>query len=58
MKQTYLRIPDELHKRLRHEAAEDDTSVNQCVLTLLEEALAARRVSAPNPQHRTETPPT
>lgn len=23
MKQTYLRIPDDLHKRLRHEAAEE-----------------------------------
>ena len=27
MKQTYLRIPDDLHKRLRHEAAEDDISL-------------------------------
>ena len=57
MKQTYMRFPDELHKRLRHEAAEDDVSMNQCVINLLEEALATRRVSIPNPQHRTETPP-
>ena len=49
IKQTYLRIPEELHKRLRHEAAEYDTSLNQCIITLLEEALGARRASAPSP---------
>ncbi len=48
LRQTYLRIPEELHKRLRHEAAEDDVSLNQCIITLLAEALEARRVSAPN----------
>ena len=50
IKQTYLRMPEELHKRLRHEAAEDDVSLNQCILNLLSEALEARHVSAPNPQ--------
>ena len=50
IKQTYLRMPEELHKRLRHEAAEDDVSLNQCILNLLSEALEARHVFAPNPQ--------
>lgn len=58
MKQTYLRISDDLHKRLRHEAAENDISLNQCIITLLEEALEVRHASTPNPQHRTEMPPT
>ena len=49
IRETYLRVPEELHKRLRHEAAEYDTSLNQCIVTLLEEALEARRVSAPSP---------
>ncbi len=49
IKQTYLRIPEELHKRLRHEAAEDDVSLNQCILTLLQEALEARHASVPSP---------
>ena len=39
IKQTYLRMPEELHKRLRHEAAEDDVSLNKCILNLLAEAL-------------------
>lgn len=56
MKQTYLRFPDDLHKRVRHEAAEDDISLNQCVIALLEEALEARRASTPNSRH-TQTPP-
>ena len=43
MKQTYLRMDDDFHKELRHEAAEDDVSLNTCITTLLQEALAARR---------------
>ena len=49
IKETYIRVPEELHKRLRHEAAEYDVSLNQCILTLLGEALEARHVSAPSP---------
>ena len=51
MKQIALRMPDEIHKRLRHEAVEMDTNLTQCVLRLLEEALAARHDEPPNPQH-------
>lgn len=50
MKQTYVRIPEELHRLLRHEAAEDDVSLNQCILTLLQEALEARRAASPTPE--------
>lgn len=49
VKETYIRVPEDLHKRLRHEAAEYDTSLNQCIITLLGEALAARHTSAPSP---------
>ena len=56
VKQTYLRMDEDLHKQLRHEAAEDDTSLNKCIVTLLREALAARRVVSPTPQ-RTESRP-
>ncbi len=49
IKETYLRVPEELHKRLRHEAAEYDVSLNQCIITLLGEALEARHTSVPNP---------
>ncbi|MBQ3447641.1 MAG: toxin-antitoxin system HicB family antitoxin [Synergistaceae bacterium] len=52
IRQTYVRMPEELHKKLRHEAAEYDVSLNQCIITLLAEALEARRVSAPNAQHK------
>ena len=51
MKQIALRMPDEIHKRLRHEAVEMDTNLTQCVLRLLEEALAARHVEPPNLRH-------
>ncbi|MBR2208983.1 MAG: toxin-antitoxin system HicB family antitoxin [Synergistaceae bacterium] len=54
IKQTYLRMPEELHKRLRHEAAEDDVSLNQCILNLLSEALEARHASVPSFE---QTPP-
>ncbi len=54
IKQTYLRMPEELHKMLRHEAAEDDVSLNQCILNLLAEALEARHISAPTPQQNFE----
>jgi predicted HicB family RNase H-like nuclease len=50
-KQLYLRMGEALHKEIRHEAAEYDTSLNTCVLTLLREVLAARHASFPNPQH-------
>lgn len=50
IRQTYLKMPEELHKQLRHEAAEDDVSPNQCILNLLSEALEARRVSVPTYQ--------
>lgn len=50
IKQMYVRMPEELHRLLRHEAAEDDLSLNQCILNLLSEALEARRASAPMPQ--------
>ena len=50
MRQLYLRMEDDFHKELRHEAAEDDVSLNQCILTLLQEALAARRASSPKLQ--------
>ena len=51
MKQMALRMPDEIHKRLRHEAVEMDTNLTQCVLRLLEEALVTRHGELPNPQH-------
>ena len=38
IKQMYVRMPEELHRLLRHEAAEDDLSLNQCILNLLSEA--------------------
>ena len=52
IRRTYVRMPEELHKKLRHEAAEYDVSLNQCIITLLAEALEARHVSAPSVQHR------
>ena len=52
IRQAYVRMPEELHKKLRHEAAEYDVSLNQCIITLLAEALEARHVSAPSVQHR------
>jgi hypothetical protein len=48
---TYVRIEEDLHKRLRHEAAEYDMSLNTCISTLLEEALATRHSSTPTPLH-------
>ncbi|MBR0075453.1 MAG: toxin-antitoxin system HicB family antitoxin [Synergistaceae bacterium] len=51
IKQTYVRMPEELHKQLRHEAAEDDVSLNQCILNLLSEALEVRHACVPNYQH-------
>lgn len=57
MKQCYVRMPEELHKKLRHEAAEDDVSLNQCILTLLQEALEARRAYSPIPQCSEQKPP-
>jgi hypothetical protein len=56
MRQTYLRIDDELHRRLRHEAAEDDVSLNQCIVNLLQEALEVRHSSPPKSQHTEQTP--
>ncbi len=50
IRQTYLRMPEELHKQLRHEAAEDDVSLNQCIINLLSEALEARHVFVPTYQ--------
>jgi hypothetical protein len=35
-------MSDDLRKRLRIRAAEDDTNLNELVLRLLEEALAAK----------------
>lgn len=57
MRPTYLRLPESLHKRIRHEAAEDDMSINQCIINLLEEALEARHASVPNQQHTPMTQP-
>lgn len=51
MKQMALRIPEELHKRVRHEAVERGTNTTQCVIALLEEALAKHHASAPTVQH-------
>ena len=50
-RQTYIRMPEELHKELRIAAAVDDVSLNTCVLNLLREALEARRASPPRPEH-------
>lgn len=50
-RQTYIRMPEELHKELRIAAAVDDVSLNTCVLNLLREALEARRASPPNTEH-------
>ena len=50
IKQMYVRMPEELHRLLRHEAAEDDLSLNQCILNLLGEALEVRHVSVPTCQ--------
>lgn len=57
MRPTYLRFPEALHKRLRHEAAEDDMSMNQCIINLLEEALEARHASVPTQQRTPTTQP-
>lgn len=47
MRQAYVRLDDELHRQLRHEAAERDLSMNSCIVILLTEALEARRASFP-----------
>ena len=47
MRQTYLRLDDELHRQLRYEAAERDLSMNSCIIALLKEALEVRRASFP-----------
>ena len=47
MRATYLRIEEGLHKQLRYEAAERDESMNACIISLLQEALEARRSSVP-----------
>ena len=49
MKAVYVRMPDDLHRTIRHVAADDDVSVNKCLLSLIEEALEERRASLPNP---------
>lgn len=47
MKQMTLRMPEELHRRVGHEAVERDISVTHCIIALLEEALAACRTYPP-----------
>ena len=47
VRQTYLRMPDALHRELRIAAAEEDVSLNTCIVNLLTEALEARRASLP-----------
>jgi predicted HicB family RNase H-like nuclease len=51
MKQIALRMDESLHKRIGHEAVERETSVTQCIIALLEEALATSHRSAPTCQH-------
>lgn len=51
MSEMYVRLPDALHKNIRHVAADEETSVNKCVIKLLEEALEERRVSVPSRQY-------
>lgn len=52
IRQTYLRIPDELHRTLRITAAEDDVSLNTCMINLLKEALEARHASLPMSEYK------
>lgn len=47
MKTMYIRMPDDLHKAVRHEAVEEDESGNACVVKLISEALEARRSLTP-----------
>jgi len=53
----YVRLPDALHKDIRHVAADEETSVNKCVIRLLEEALEERRVSVPSRQYTAQQRP-
>ena len=52
IRQTYLRMPETLHRELRIAAAEDDVSLNACIVNLLTEALEARRVSPPKQEQK------
>ena len=54
IRQAYVRMPEDLHKALRIEAAKDDVSLNACIVTLLTEALEARRVFLPTCERKTE----
>lgn len=51
MKQMTLRIPDNLRKKVGHEAVEREMNVNQCIIVLLEEALEASRLRTPSKTH-------
>ena len=52
IRQTYLRLPEVLHRELRITAAEDDVSLNACIVNLLTEALEARRASLPKQEQK------
>ena len=51
IRQTYIRIPEELHRDLRILAAEEDVSLNTLFVSLLKEAKEVRRASAPTLEH-------
>lgn len=53
IRQAYVRMPENLHKVLRIEAAKDDVSLNACLVTLLTEALEARHVFLPTDGRKT-----
>lgn len=52
IRQTYLRMPEALHRELRIVAAEDDVSLNACIVNLLTEALEAHRASFPKQEQK------
>ncbi|OUO94712.1 toxin-antitoxin system HicB family antitoxin [Cloacibacillus sp. An23] len=54
IRQAYVRMSEDLHKALRIEAAKDDVSLNACIVTLLTEALEARRVFPPIDERKSE----
>lgn len=43
----YIRLPEGLHLQLRVRAAEEDVSLNKCIIQLLQAALAEPREAAP-----------
>lgn len=51
IRQTYIRIPEELHRDLRILAAEEDVSLNTLFISLLTEAKEVRRASSPTLEH-------